>query len=99
MTKKEKSLLLYLEACAVDFGRVDGKRMSHDDAETLKRWTSEGYTESGRIRFSDVNSRGQLWVILSDEAWTAAHAERRARAARVWENRTWETTQEKRDKL
>lgn len=101
MTKDERSLLLYLESRAVDnAGRVDTLRMNHDDNKILERWTSTGFVESGRICFADVRGsqtrQESAWVKLSDEAFRLAHAERKARALRLWEARSYKTTADKR---
>ena len=98
LTKEQESLLLYLEARAVDSGgRVAAQHMNADDFEQAEKWTKEGFIEFGRVASNYMNERaGNYWVRLSDEAWQTAHAERRARADRVWERREWITTEEKR---
>lgn len=96
MTKDERSLLLYLETCAVDLaGRVHSEKMNDEDRAILTRWTKDGFVTHGRIIAADINRNGSLWVQLSEAAWEAAHKERRARAARMWEKRKYTTTAEK----
>lgn len=96
MTKDELSLLLYLEACAVDHGgKVEAIRMNEGDFDIAERWKRTGFIQFGRI-FADAirKSRGRAvvtnWVVLSESAWQAAHAERRARALRMFEQRKHE---------
>lgn len=98
MTKDEKSLLLYLETCAVDCsGKVQAVRMNSDDQKIVERWNAEGFVSYGRIASEDLNEYGSHWCHLSDEAWALAAAERRARAERLWKQRRWRTTEEKRN--
>ena len=97
MTKDEKSLLLFLETRAVDqSGKVQTEHMNDDDRKIVERWNSEGFVRYGRVASEDLNKHGTHWCHLSDEAWALAHAERKARAARLWIKRTWCTTEEKR---
>lgn len=98
-TRDEKSLLLYLEARAVDFGAIiDGRQMNDDDEAILARWVRTGFVETGRIRADKDPVSGAIrlrrWVRLSPAAVQEAHAERAARIDRVWESRAWATTQE-----
>lgn len=98
LSSQERSLLLFLECCAVDYGgMVDTKRMSSDDIETAKRWSSEGFIEFGRICASDLSRHGSHWVRLSERAWVLAHEERRARFERIHGKRTWRTVEEYRN--
>jgi hypothetical protein len=99
MSKDERSLLVFFETCVVDQnGRVKIPHMNADDMEIAARWTTEGFVTFGRICAEDIGqaSWGTHSVTLSDEAWTLAHAERRARAARSKQTRTYHTTAEKR---
>lgn len=83
MDKNERSLLLFFETCVVDFtGRVDARRMNQIDEEIAQRWNKEGFLEYGRIAFKDHNSQGSKWVEFTEETWTLAHQERRARFER-----------------
>jgi hypothetical protein len=125
MTKDERSLLLYLETCAVDHtGKVDGIKMNDEDRAIAERWAQEGFIKYGRVCAADAfpcatapeeeflteededegssapllpRSSKLNWVQLSEEAWTLAHAERRARAERLWAKRDWRTTEEYRN--
>lgn len=86
MTKDERSLLLYLETRAVDYGgKVDTRHMNAEDMAIAKNWNTEGFVKFGRIKFHDINILSKMthWCELSDEAWTLAHQERRARCTRI----------------
>lgn len=97
MNRNEKSLLLYLETCAVDHaGRVNPLRMNEEDMEIIKKWTKEGIINFGRICSEDINSQGSLWVTLPEETFNLAHMERKARSVHMWEKRYYKTTSEKR---
>lgn len=99
MTRKERSLLLFFETQAVDYGgRVDTRHMSHDDVAIAKRWNDDGFVEFGRVRSADhgasVTRSATHWVKLSDYAFELAALERMARAERMWERRQWRKTDE-----
>lgn len=84
----EKSLLLYFETQAVDYGgKLESVRMNADDFAIAKRWNEAGFVQFGRIAFHDIKKNAGVardhWCVLSDEAWKLAHAERRARCERV----------------
>ena len=97
MTKDERSLLLFFEDRAVDHsGRVQTAHMNADDMALAKRWDGEGFVCFGRIASEHLSDSGTHWCHLSDEAWSLASAARKARAARQWEARRWQTTKEKR---
>lgn len=91
MSKDERSLLLFFECSAVDYGGLlQGARMNADDHTIVKRWNESGFVMYGRISSQDINSPaagGQFpcthWVVLSDKAWNLAHEERRARQQRM----------------
>lgn len=94
--KDEKSLLLYLESRAVDHsGILDDKHLNTADRDNLKAWAESGFIETGRVA-SDFLERGTTWAKPSSEAINEAHALRKARAERLWENKTYLTTDEKR---
>lgn len=96
MTKDERSLLLFLECRATDHGgRINSINMNQDDIKTAQQWNFEGFLKFGRIASDDLSEYGNHWCFLSDEAWQLAHAERKARSARLWEGRQWKTTEEK----
>ena len=87
-TNTEKSLLLYFETQAVDYGgKLESVRMNADDFAIAKRWNEAGFVQFGRIAFHDIKKNAGVardhWCVLSDEAWKLAHAERRARCDRV----------------
>ncbi len=95
LNQDERSLLLYLEQCAVDHaGRMNILRVNDEDMTILKRWSSEGFIEFGRIVLANCATNGSNWVRLSDAAMEQAHAERKARALRMWRKRVYETTAE-----
>jgi len=103
LTKNEKSLLLYLETRAVDHGGlVDIRQMNDEDVDTAMRWDKEVFVQYGRVCAADVQRLGSMrrkltnWCLLSPKAWQLAHEERRARAERMWDKRSWQTTLEKR---
>jgi hypothetical protein len=91
MNKDERSLLLYLETRAVDFGgAVDTRHMNKEDVAIAEKWKKEGFIDWGRIQFKDITQqRGSQWVSFSDAAWREAHRERRARNKRMDKKRMW----------
>ncbi|KKN69639.1 hypothetical protein LCGC14_0439420 [marine sediment metagenome] len=98
MSKDEKSLLLFLETRAVDYGgRVNLQHMNDEDMDITKGWNKRGFIGFGRIVIRCHNSDGTHWVRLSEEAWKLAHKERKARSKRMFENRTWISTEESRE--
>jgi len=98
MTKDERSLLLFLETCAVDYGgRVDAQCMNSDDFLLVKKWAEEKFIKFGRIAYDSVvvhKGPNTAWVELSDHAWTLAHQERRNRFERINKARSWKKTEE-----
>lgn len=99
-TPRSRNLLLYLETCVVDDnGRVDVRRVNTAEMALLKRWADVGFISFGRVTFATINTTAGAqkthWVRLSDAAFTAAHAERRARADRLFAKRIWVATSEK----
>jgi hypothetical protein len=102
MTKDERSLLLFLEACAVDkWGKIDARHMNKLDLGIAERWDKEKFIGFGRIAYKFINTDKAAfgiathWCKLSDEAWKLAHEERKARGIRIWNKRDWKTTEEK----
>ena len=89
LTKNEKSMLLYLETVAVDHGgKLQSIRMNADDFKIAEAWNTSGFVQFGRIARQDIKQvSGEPprthWCVLSDAAWVAAHAERRARCERL----------------
>ena len=92
MNNTELSLLLFLETRAVDYGGiVDNRHMNAGDFEITKEWNASGFLEFRRIKSSDITmNHCTHFVKLSEEAWVAAHAERRARCERIMERRAAE---------
>ncbi len=89
MTSDERNLLLYLETRAVDHGGiVDTKHMNKEDMDIAGKWNNEGFVKFGRIKFHSITSAGTYWCELSDEAWNLAHAERKAKCARIMSKQT-----------
>lgn len=88
MTKDERSLLLYIETCAVDQGGlVRNQKINDDDREILKKWDKQGFISFSRITWASlkllVDKHESDLVRLSEEAWKLAHEERRARSVRM----------------
>ncbi|WP_019584506.1 hypothetical protein [Thioalkalivibrio sp. ALE16] len=97
MTNEEKSLLLYMEARAVDHGGlIDARRMNEADMAIAQRWNESGFIRFGRLASESLPMPcgSAHWCSLSDDAWFHAHAERRARHARINARRTWRTRNE-----
>ena len=98
LDKKGLSLLLFLETAAVDQGgRLNAAHMNEPDFALTEEWKEAGFIGFGRIIAADCSPRGTHWVHLSEDAMTAAHAERKARAKRTWHSRLYITTAEKRE--
>lgn len=88
ISRDELSLLLYLETQAVDYGgALESARMSNADFQIATRWHEEKFIQFERIPRAKIKTHNGIArdhrVVLSDEAWTLAHAERRARCARM----------------
>lgn len=102
MSRDERTLLLYLETRAVDHsGTVDTRRMDASWMESAKMWNDVGFIGFGRIMFHDAEALPagvSHWVELSERAWQLAHLERRNRAKRMSDKRTWRKTSEKEKK-
>jgi hypothetical protein len=99
MGKDERSLLLYFEARAVDYGgRYNPAQMNEIDNAFAAEWQRVGLIKFGRIIADDHNRDGSMWVRVSPEAMALAQEERRERAARLWKKRVYQTTAEKQGK-
>jgi hypothetical protein len=92
MTRVERSLLLFLETCAVDRGgRIASEKMNAEEVAIAKQWNEEGFIQYGRVSSRHLDpSLGNHWCWLSDEAWKLAAEERKARALRIWSARRWQ---------
>jgi len=98
MSKDEKSLLLFLETRQVDYGgRVKIDHMNGEDMEIVKSWKKSKFIGFGRIVIRNHNSDGTHWCKLSEEAIKIAHELRIERANRMWENKTWLSTEESKE--
>ena len=93
MTSDERSLLLFFETQAVDYGGLIDikKRMNKEDFDIAKKWNDEGFVKFGRIKFHSI-LKSTHWCELSDEAWSLAHAERKARCTRIMSRQTIDKT-------
>ena len=97
-TKTEKSMLLFAECCVVDNGGIyQSERTNADDREVMDRWKAEGFIDHGRVSSEFLTATRRVWITLSPEAMALAQELRRERADRMWKNRTWTTTVEKRE--
>lgn len=57
MTKDERSLLLFLETQAVDYGGlVDVRHMNEDDCNIASDWNECGFIIYKRISFYSINA-------------------------------------------
>jgi hypothetical protein len=85
LTRDEKSLLLYVETCCVDYGGLlEGIRMNESDHKALDRFKAEGVLDFGRIPselLGQFSRKVTKWCDLTDTGWALAHQLRRARAA------------------
>jgi hypothetical protein len=93
LTKDEERLLLYFEVRSTDAaGTLESARMNAEDFSIAKRWNESGFALFGRIAFDDIRNIGGVardhWCQLSDEAWSAAAAARKARAKRSFQAST-----------
>jgi len=93
LTNDEKSLLLYMETQAVDYGgKLEAVRMNSDEFAIAQRWNELGFVKFGRIASHDIKKFSGVardhWCVLSEGAWAAAHAERRARCQRLMDKLT-----------
>ena len=90
LTKDEKNILLYLEACLVDSGGfIQPARMNDTDWEIMSGMKEGGLIDFGRRPYKDIRAYSTgaggaktHWVKFSNEAWQLAHKCRRERAER-----------------
>jgi hypothetical protein len=87
LDSNERSLLLFLETCAVDYGgKVKTACMNKEDMVIAEGWNKEKFISFNRIKFADIKPKRfplTYFVQLSDNAWELAHQERRARCERI----------------
>ena len=96
LNREEKSLLIFLESGAVEYGgRVDSRCMNKEDLGIAKKWSENGFINFGRIYSKDISAHKTHWVVLSSTAWTLAHKERIERCRRIFGKRDWKKTTEK----
>ncbi len=93
--KRQRSLLAYLETCAVDKGgRVNQKCMSESEVKQADLWHQAGFIRFGRISSDDVTRDGCYWVELTDLSWRQAARIRMERGKASASSRTFKTTNE-----
>lgn len=97
-TNRERSLLLFLESCAVDKGgRVNVRHMNAEDMRLAEEWHAAGFIQFGRIAsYNITNNSYTHWVALSDAAWVESGLLRAERGKRAWIQRQFQTTAEAR---
>lgn len=84
MDKKQKSLLIYFETCAVDGGgKFNQERLNNNDREILDKWARDGFLITGRVKSKDIKGHDTNWIVLSNVAWATAHTWRKERAERM----------------
>jgi len=97
LSKTEKQLLMLLECAAVDHGGLyQSERTNAEDRKTMDLWRDQGFIEHGRVPSEYLTPIRRVWVRLSVDAENLAQVVRAERAARLWTNRGWITTHEKR---
>jgi len=97
LSKLEKQLLLFLECAAVDHGGIyQTERTNAEDREMMDLWRDQGFIEHGRVASEYLTPTRRVWVRLSQEAENLAAICRHERAGRMWINKGWVTTHEKR---
>ncbi len=93
MSKDEHSLLLFFNTSCVEYGGIfDPLHMNREDMEIMKRWTLDGFIESGRLTMESIDkltTKKTMWVKLSHRAWELADQERFQRYNRIYDKRTW----------
>ena len=96
----KKSLLLYIETCAVDYiGTIDRKKINDEEFEQLEEWKKTGFLKvferiySKKIlKIQKTSSRVPTHICkLSRRALRQAQRERRTRIERTWkkESHKW----------
>jgi len=87
ITRDQRSILLYVETCAVDHGGLlEGIRMNADDHTAMAQLQHAGILKHGRVpgRLLGTFQRNVThWCDLTDAGWELAHQLRRACARKV----------------
>jgi hypothetical protein len=88
MTKDERTCLLYLETCAVDYGGlVQGARMNKADHEACARFAELGlatiYRVPSRLFTTQSGQVNNHFVMMTEAGFALAHQLRRQRADRL----------------
>ena len=97
MTRKEVSLLLYIESINVDNNCIiDEQKLNEDDRKILDKWNTSGYVSVKRIGSDWVKPHKHRIAILSEAAWADAASARRQRAQQFFGQRQFKTTEEMR---
>jgi hypothetical protein len=86
VTRDQRSALLYVESCAVEYGGLlEGIRMNEADHKALTELSDAGFLTYGRIpgKMLGTFQRGVThWCDLTETGWALAQQLRRARAAK-----------------
>lgn len=84
LSKDEKSILVYVECCAVDAGGLlEGQRMNAADHEALRKFKAAGLLDYGRVpaRLLGTGARNWThWCDLNAVGWSLASELRKLRA-------------------
>lgn len=86
MTKDQRSQLVYMECCAVDYGGLlEARRMNAEDLKAMEFFKAGGLADSGRIPAALLGSypgrrQPTHWCELTDLGWACAAACRRMRS-------------------
>lgn len=79
LDKTERSVLLYLESCAVDRGGlVEEQRMNGDDMDAIMPWMLSGFIVFKGLQ-EDIRTSTH-YVELSEDAWRIAAEARKMRS-------------------
>lgn len=105
MTKYQRSQLVYMECCAVDYGGLlEAQRMNADDLEAMEFFKAGGLATSGRIPAALLGSypgsrQPTHWCELTDLGWACAAACRRLLALNrgTFADRVMKMVEERRD--
>jgi hypothetical protein len=100
MSKDERSLLLFFESAAVDYGgKLNTAHMNKDDFKLAEKWTKDGFVKFERIASKFLAGTDKTHAVsLSDIAWNIAHEERKERYKRIFSKKEWLTISEYRER-